>query len=203
LTHKGDGAPADGVIGQPDFTSNAFVTTQSGFDGVKATLVVDGYLFAVDFQNSRILVFEKDRFQPDNLVGSKSGNQKGNSRYNTNASGQVATIKMRGKRPGKAFFTVQNDGNLTDDYLVRSTKRNSKLKVKYNRTPGGNVTGAITRGQLNLTGVAASGNVRFKATIKPTKRSLGRNASRTLTFRSSSLEDGEADVVKAKIKKKK
>ncbi len=201
LENKGDGAPADGVIGQPDFTSNPFVTTQSGMYTPNASVYAEGLLVVLDTQNSRILVFEKDRYQPDNLVGSKAGNQRGNNLYNGNGSGQTATIKMKGKRPGKAFFSVQNDGNVMDGYLVRSTRGNSKLKVKYIQTPGGNVTAAITRGQLALGGVAASGSVRLKTTITSTKRSLGKKASRTLTFKTTSDEDGESDTVKAKVKK--
>jgi sugar lactone lactonase YvrE len=54
-----NGAPAEGVLGQPDFTSSNFVTTQSSV-GASYGIFVDsnGTLWVADRNNSRVLRFE-------------------------------------------------------------------------------------------------------------------------------------------------
>ena len=56
---KANGAKADGVLGQPDFTSNTYVTTRAGmYDPSGVTLDnASGRLYVSDFGNSRVLVF--------------------------------------------------------------------------------------------------------------------------------------------------
>jgi len=56
---KANGANADGVLGQSNFTSNANVTTQSGLDSPYG-LAVDsaGRLWVADYSNSRVLRFD-------------------------------------------------------------------------------------------------------------------------------------------------
>ncbi|MGB8215318.1 MAG: hypothetical protein WCE68_17350 [Anaerolineales bacterium] len=57
---KANGANADGVLGQPDFTSNAFATSINGFQ-VPVGVAVDnatGRLFVSDMFNNRILAFD-------------------------------------------------------------------------------------------------------------------------------------------------
>jgi DNA-binding beta-propeller fold protein YncE len=55
---KANGANADGVLGQPDFTSNTFNTTQSGMSGPTAVWVSSGTLFVGDNENYRVLRFD-------------------------------------------------------------------------------------------------------------------------------------------------
>ncbi|MGH7250162.1 MAG: putative Ig domain-containing protein, partial [Minisyncoccia bacterium] len=55
-----DGEDAENVLGQPDFTSKAAMTTQSGtsfFDGVSYD-PVNNIIFAADTGNNRVLVFD-------------------------------------------------------------------------------------------------------------------------------------------------
>jgi sugar lactone lactonase YvrE len=56
---KANGAAADGVLGQPDFTSNTPATTQSGMS-IPNDLTVDGLgnLFVTDCFNNRVLRFD-------------------------------------------------------------------------------------------------------------------------------------------------
>ena len=56
---KANGANADGVLGQPDFTSNTAATTQSGMNTpVGVAVDAAGHLYISDGHNNRILVFE-------------------------------------------------------------------------------------------------------------------------------------------------
>jgi sugar lactone lactonase YvrE len=56
---KPNGAPADGVLGQPDFTSRTQATTASGMN-LPTGVAVDsaGYLWVVDYFNNRVLRFD-------------------------------------------------------------------------------------------------------------------------------------------------
>jgi hypothetical protein len=52
-----DGAAASFVLGQPDFTSNAFGTTAQNFSGPLDCTVAGGKLFLVDADNDRVLIW--------------------------------------------------------------------------------------------------------------------------------------------------
>jgi len=56
---KSNGANADGVLGQADFTSNSSATNRSGmYFPVNVFLDVNGRLWVADFQNNRLLRFD-------------------------------------------------------------------------------------------------------------------------------------------------
>ena len=66
---KADGAPADFVLGQADFTSSGGALAQNrlNMDSHGAGLTIDsarGYLFIVDDNNDRVMVFENDIVGP-------------------------------------------------------------------------------------------------------------------------------------------
>jgi sugar lactone lactonase YvrE len=63
---KPNGANADGVLGQPDFTSNAPATTQSGMYQTN-NVAVDGSgnLFVADYHNNRVLRFNNAASKPN------------------------------------------------------------------------------------------------------------------------------------------
>jgi sugar lactone lactonase YvrE len=64
---KADGANADGVLGQADFTSNAGVTTQSGLNQCSgAATDASGRLYVGDYGNARVMIF-------DNASGKANG----------------------------------------------------------------------------------------------------------------------------------
>ncbi len=56
---KPNGADADGVLGQPDFTSNSMATTQAGmFQPYQVFVDRDGRLWVADYENNRVLRFD-------------------------------------------------------------------------------------------------------------------------------------------------
>jgi hypothetical protein len=197
----GFGAAATGVIGKPEFTTGGSTLTRSGTGRVDDVAFGENGEFWIA-GSGRALRFVYDSFQPDNRIGTKSGNQRGNNLYNLTGAGQTASIKMKGNRSGKGFFTLQNDGDVPDSFLVRATKGNRKLKIVYKQSPGGNVTAAITGAGLTLNDLDPAATAGFIAIIKGTRSSRGKRASRKLTIPSTSLTDGETDTAKAKIKKK-
>lgn len=72
---KANGANADGVLGQPDFTTNASTTTQSGMQNPHAVFGdPEGRLYVGDSDNNRILIFNNAAFlgngaNADNVLG--------------------------------------------------------------------------------------------------------------------------------------
>jgi hypothetical protein len=59
LAALNNGAAAEAVLGQPDFTSNASATSQSGMRGPwNLTVDSSGQLWVADSQNSRVLRFD-------------------------------------------------------------------------------------------------------------------------------------------------
>jgi sugar lactone lactonase YvrE len=55
---KSNGADADGVLGQPDFTSNAATLSQSGMSSPRGVCMIGTSLFVADRTNARVLRFD-------------------------------------------------------------------------------------------------------------------------------------------------
>lgn len=63
---KPNGAPADGVLGQPDFTSNSFAVTQSGMREPTSVFIDSaGRLWVADFASHRVLRFDQAAAKPN------------------------------------------------------------------------------------------------------------------------------------------
>jgi sugar lactone lactonase YvrE/lysophospholipase L1-like esterase len=63
---KSNGAAADGVLGQPDFTTNAATTTQSGMNSVRFVIGdARGTLYVVEEPNHRVLIFQDSHLKPN------------------------------------------------------------------------------------------------------------------------------------------
>jgi uncharacterized repeat protein (TIGR01451 family) len=56
--NKVNGADADGVLGQPDFTSSTSATTQSGMNAPRGVALSGASLFVADRRNRRVLRFD-------------------------------------------------------------------------------------------------------------------------------------------------
>jgi sugar lactone lactonase YvrE len=55
---KANGANADGVLGQPDFTSNGNAVTRNGMDNPRGVALQDTTLYVADNNNARVLRFD-------------------------------------------------------------------------------------------------------------------------------------------------
>ncbi len=90
---KVDGANADGVLGQPNFTSSVYATTQTGMYG-PASLAVDnasGRLFVAEYENNRILVFNSAAGLANGAAASTVLGQPGFTTGTINTGGLSAT----------------------------------------------------------------------------------------------------------------
>ncbi len=73
--NKANGAAADGVLGQPDFTTNAYSTTQNQTGNVRGVWGDEqGRIYLVDEGNSRIMIFNNaaglaNGSNADNVIG--------------------------------------------------------------------------------------------------------------------------------------
>lgn len=104
-----------------------------------------GRILVTDSDNHRAQIFSA--IQPDQWIGRKRGNQRGDNVYNRSGVGQqVRIISERGRR-AKFFFTSQNDGAVSDTLELRASNRNRYFRTKILQlTPSRkNVTAAITR----------------------------------------------------------
>ena len=138
---KADGAEADGVLGQPDFTSNARVATQSGMDA-SARVVVDGSgrLYVSDgFWNDRILIYndavdKANGADADNVLGQpdfvSSGAACTQNRLNMDSSGGGLSID----RVTNNLFVGDDGNNRVMNFVESSTAApeiNLRKGVRY------------------------------------------------------------------------
>ncbi len=101
---KANGANADGVLGQPDFTSHAFVTTQSGMDGPQGLSGdATGRLYVADTGNSRVLIFDNAASKSN---GGNADHVLGQTNFTSNSSDSTAATLFD---PLRAFFDPAAD----------------------------------------------------------------------------------------------
>lgn len=210
---KADGGPADNVIGQADFVSNAGETSQTGLNQpTGVALDSQGNLFVSDTLNHRVLRYSPDSppapFEPastgtprpDNLVGEKAklATQKGDGKYNSTGAGQKIRI-LKNRWAAKVWFTVQNDGGASGRFQFKANKGSRKVKVKIFLLSGGrtNVTGMTTSGRL-YRDVAPGAELRFLAKVRMTSRA-GARARRQVYLKTIAADTGAADRAVAKV----
>jgi DNA-binding beta-propeller fold protein YncE len=103
---KANGADADGVLGQTDFTSNTVATTQSGMNYPSGLVVTNsGVLFVVDHGNSRVLRFDDAATK---LNGANADGVLGQADFTSNAT---ATTQSGFTAPWGVAFE-ENGGRL-------------------------------------------------------------------------------------------
>ena len=100
---KANGAAADGVLGQPDFTSNTAVTTQSGIN-VAGDVEADnaGNLWVTDYSNNRVLRFDNAASKAN---GAAADGVLGQPDF---TSSGFATSQSRMSRPGGTAIDSSN-----------------------------------------------------------------------------------------------
>lgn len=198
----GNGPMPDFVVGQPDLDSYDRGLSVSGMDApFGVNFDSSGRMYVADAGNNRVTVFEKSRFQPDFTIGEKPGKQKGNNKYNSSGAGQKQNIVTDGKE-AKFVVKIQNDGNVGDSFYIKSSKTNSKIKVKVFRVTGGraNVTGAVKTGSHKTAQIGVGGVLQYELKGKPKGKYRDKRKNHTTWIQASSASDGELDKVKGIVK---
>jgi sugar lactone lactonase YvrE len=97
---KANGANADGVLGQPNFTSSGLATTQSGMHWPEGVTVdnATGRLYVADYSNQRILVFNSAAGLAN---GANASYVLGQKNFSTNTNGSSATTLYY---PNRVFY---------------------------------------------------------------------------------------------------
>ena len=81
---KANGANADGVLGQPDFTSSTNATTRKGmFEPFGVAADSAGFLYVADYANNRILIYKAAAGLPN---GSNASYVLGQASFTSNAA---------------------------------------------------------------------------------------------------------------------
>lgn len=139
--------------------------------------------------------------QPDAKVGTRSNpnTHRIDNVYRANAVGQTRTIRLRGTRLGRAFFSVENDGDRLENPLVRGNRANRALRLSVFRLTGGrrNVSGAIVRG-IGLESWDPGDAVVFRVDVR--RRSTDRRARGSMRYLASSREIAATDAVRINLK---
>lgn len=111
--------------------------------------------------------------KPDAKIGLKSGSgsHRGDDVYRPSGSGQAAKVKLR-KGSGRFFFSVENDGNVTDRLRLRQAGAKKLVKTKYYRVTGArsNITSLVRTGRLSGTGLSPESSLVFEARMRQRQR---------------------------------
>jgi sugar lactone lactonase YvrE len=149
---KANGAAADGVLGQPNFTSNTPATTQSGMT-IPNDVAVDGSgnLFVTDSANNRVLRF-------DNATSKANGAAADGVLGQPNFTSNTPATTQSGMRLPRSI-AADNSGRL---YVTESGNHRllifNNAATKGNGAPADNVLGqaGFTTGTANAGGISAS-----------------------------------------------
>lgn len=154
--------------------------------------------------------FATNLFQPDMRIGTRGlpTSHRGNDIYNLTGGGQFASIKMKGKKTGRVYFSVENDGDTIDDHTVRGTRAGRKFKfINYFRLSDGraNITGAAIRSGFVQEDINPGDIVSYEIQAKANGK---KPAAQTLKIGATSTADTRgADLARSKlqglVKKKK
>ena len=111
---KSNGDPADGVLGQPDFTSSAAATSQSGMSEPLDVAVDNssGTLYVADWGNSRVLVFNSEASLAN---GANASYVLGQTNFTTGTSNTGGLSAATLAFPGSVFYDQVTKVLLTAD----------------------------------------------------------------------------------------
>lgn len=192
-----NGSAATLFLGQADLDSSTAGLSQNELDTPRGlSLDSTDRLYVADSDNNRVVVFEKGLFQPDLTIGEKSTQQTGNNRYNSSGSGQKKKV-VTDRKEVKFIAKIENDGNIDDQYFVKSLKTSSKRRVKVFRKTGGrsNITSAAKKG-THLTAMTSPGaTLSYELRVKPKGKSKKSRSNHKVWLDGSSAADGEKDRV--------
>jgi sugar lactone lactonase YvrE len=166
---KANGAPADGVLGQADFTHNFTATTQSGMNSPRGLFLdSSGRLWVADRFNHRVLRFDNAASKAN---GAPANGVLGQADFTHNFT---ATTQSGMRTP--SGVTIDPAGNL----YVADSDNNRVLVFNNAATKGNGANADNVLGQTNFTtGTANTGGI----------------SATTLSFPSREFYDPYADLV--------
>ena len=149
-------------------------------------LEVDGQALGVpEDANFFLLVLDAGvSVQPDLRIGRKKNLtlQFGDGVYNAGAAGQKISVGVPATGKKKYWFTLENDGRVSDDVFLKAKRSGKKIKAKYFRLTGGreNVTASMTTASYIVDSVPPGKLIRYEAQAKYTNPLI--RPSKTLRF---------------------
>ncbi|MDF1862569.1 MAG: matrixin family metalloprotease [Verrucomicrobiales bacterium] len=124
--------------------------------------------------------------QPDNKVGPNLLTTIGDGIYNS-AAGQTFTLISKRGAPIGGIVSVENDGDLSDNFLLSGSRGTSLFRVTYKES-GGNITAAMISG-THQTGALAAGasanpvSVQIRPARSKLKKVIRRGGRRIVRFK--------------------
>jgi hypothetical protein len=128
--------------------------------------------------------------RPDGLIR-KAGSStwKGGNVYGA-ATGQTVRQHVRSRHPAKSFWSVQNDGERSDGFLLKGTAGSARFKVRY-FAGGTDVTSAVVAGTYRTPTLAPGASTVLRVKVVATRRAHDGD-TRKFRLRSTSLSTSAA-----------
>ena len=137
-------------------------------------------------------------FQPDNSIGIRPNQKKGDNVYIISKAQEIRKTSKRMRRL-RWYITNENDGETNDQFIHTLTRSNKYFKgTLTDMTRGTNVTAAANAGilQNDVTGGQVD---RYRLDVKPTLRTRNKRKSRSFLFSTHSTQAPDLfDGVRAK-----
>ncbi len=143
--------------------------------------------------------------QQDIRIGLTSAQaaHRGNNVYRTTGAGQTLNLKLDAMKLGRFYLSVQNDGEIPDNLLLRGTKANTTMVASAFRVTGGssNVSGKVFGNGYMASSVAPGGVVVFRVDVKARSKKV-RVRNQNLAFRVTSSVSNPPDMAMVKVSQK-
>ena len=199
---KANGAPADIVLGQPNFISGNSGSDEKSLDNpIEITVDFQGRLLVADYGNNRILRFSHPAAQPDARVTYKK-KTKGKNKINATGKRQKLLIDMlKGRKKLQVTFNIKNNSTLNPDAfkIIGSNFNKKAFKIRYYHK-GTEVTNLITSGEFLLKNInpGETGKIIAKISTRSSDSLLNRKIKLSAE---STIDSALVDVVRAHIRR--
>ena len=154
---KANGANTDGVLGQADFTSKSFATTQSEINQpINVAVDGDGRLYVAEVNNNRVLIFDNAASKAN---GANADNVLGQADFTSSGASTIASTMNGGFRSSIAIDGTNNllwvsdtDNNRAIRFTASSNLPVELVYFKGKTTDQGNHLTWQTASELNNEG---------------------------------------------------
>lgn len=140
------------------------------------------------------------RYQVDARIGKSSNpaTHRIDNVYTPTGQGQTLAVRLKKMKKGRAFLSVQNDGEFLDHLQLKGPRANRTLRLKVFCLSAGNanVTTQVLAGHTSAS-VQPGALVLYRVDAKA--KSKKRRAKQTLTYQAKSSVIGSVDAVRAKV----